>query len=86
MSVKEDILEVIQRVDVDLLKEQCSTLEGMLTWITSEIDLGSVDEEVTERLESDKDNIEGLVEFLDSLICALEEIDSNSSIILDDEE
>lgn len=69
-----DILEVINKIDLELLKEQGRTLEGMIDLLKDEIEHGAVDEEYLERLEIDKLHLEGLLELIDCLSIALEKL------------
>lgn len=68
-----NILEVISKVDLGLLKEQSRTVEGMVDFLDHEIEQGAEDPEYLERLELDKSNLEGLLELLDNIVIALED-------------
>jgi hypothetical protein len=69
-----DILEVINKIDLELLKEQSRTVEGMVDFLEYEVEQGAEDPEYIERLELDKSNLVGLVELIDNIIIALEKI------------
>lgn len=67
-----DILDVITGIDLELLKEQGSTVESCIDLLDNEIDQGSIDPEYTERLEIDRSNLLGLLELIDNLVIGLE--------------
>lgn len=63
--------DIINKIDIELLKEQASTLEGIIGWIDEEKS-EFVDPEYAERLEIDKENLVGLLELVDNIICEVE--------------
>jgi len=66
------IEDVIARIDLDLLKDQASTLESIIGWIEEEKQ-EFADQEYADRLELDKENLVGLLELLDNVICEMED-------------
>ena len=66
-----NILDVINKIDLELLKDQGSTVELCIALLDNEIDQGSVDPEYTERLEIDRSNLLGLLELIDNLVIGL---------------
>lgn len=69
-----NIIDVVSKIDLDMLKEQGQTVEGIIEQIDAELKHGSVEFEYTERLAIDKNNLEGLLELIDNLVIGLEEV------------
>ena len=68
-----DILDVVAQVDLELLKEQYRTVESLLDTLNEE-KRNFADPKNVERIEIDMSNLEGLLEFLDNIIIALEAV------------
>jgi hypothetical protein len=74
-----NISDVLMEIDLEMLKEQATTLENVIENLANEIDMaedfaGVEDQDISylESLEVDKSNLEGLLTFLDNLIDSLE--------------
>ena len=68
-----NIIEVITKVDLELLKEQAGLVESHITQLESDYNY-AVTDEVAERVTYDIDLCKGLLELLDNIICALEDL------------
>lgn len=68
-----DILEIISKVDLELLKEQGGFLDNIITQLESDYN-HAVTDEVAERVNYDIDMAKGLLELVDNIVIALEDI------------
>lgn len=66
-----NIDDIIIKIDLNLLKEQSCLVESLITERESDFN-EAITDEVAERLAIDVDNLKGLLELLDNLICCLD--------------
>lgn len=66
-----DIVAIISKLDLNLLKEQGEFLDGIITQLESDYN-EAITDEVAERINIDIDYAKGLLGLVDSIVVALE--------------
>lgn len=68
-----DILEVVTKIDLELLKEQARAIEKQITYLHEECVTVAKSLKISAPEEKDVELLEGLLELVDNIIISLEE-------------